>query len=240
MTLLPSPLHLAAAAAERVQPTAPGSSPGSSKGLANTGIAAVKMPSEVQLLEQAALLMRALTRNDPFVMVLVATADKAWLDGREDRSPPRECAPCGCHHAAGRSSGFAAAGSLNPGRRCRNRPTAPTAGPARRICLTSHQLTAAVAVDGDTTVPDLQASARHGRSASRRGRRLVYRVLHGPVLPVWRGMGSRPRRALSRLGGVAVVTGYVEADGRAPMMVPLMLPVIPTALKWAAGMAGLV
>jgi hypothetical protein len=147
MTLLPSPLHLAAAAAERVQPTAPGSSPGSSKGLANTGIAAVKMPSEVQLLEQGALLMCALTRNDPFVMVLVATADKAWLDGREDRSPARECAPCGCHHAAGRSSGFAAAGSLNPRRRRRNRPSAPTASPhlSRRICLAGHQLTAAVA-----------------------------------------------------------------------------------------------
>jgi hypothetical protein len=58
-------------------------------------------------------------------------------------------------------------------------------------------------------VPDDLRPVRGG------GRRLVYRVLYGPVLPVWRGMGSRPRRALSRLGGVAVVTGYVEADGRA-------------------------
>ncbi len=56
MTLLPPPLNLAVMAAERVQPTAPGSSPGSSKrALANTGIAAVKMPSEVPLLEQASL-----------------------------------------------------------------------------------------------------------------------------------------------------------------------------------------
>jgi hypothetical protein len=37
--------------------------------------------------------------------------------------------------------------------------------------------------------------------------RLVYGVLHGLVLPVWRGMRSRPRRAHSRLGGAAVVTG---------------------------------
>jgi len=81
-----------------------------------------------------------------------------------------------------------------------------------------------VAVDGDTTVPDLQASARLDRSASPRGRRLVYRVLHGPVLPVWRRMGSRPRRALSRLGGAAVIRGYVEAGGRTPVMVPVMLP----------------
>src|SRR6185437_14632964 len=49
--------------------------------------------------------------------------------------------------------------------------------------------------------------ARLGRSASPRGRRLVYRVLHGPVLPVWRRIGSRPRRALSRLGGAAVIRG---------------------------------
>jgi hypothetical protein len=35
--------------------------------------------------------------------------------------------------------------------------------------------------------------------------RLVYGVLHGLVLPVWRGMGSRPRRTHSRLGGAAVV-----------------------------------
>ena len=139
-------------------------------------------------------------------------ADKAWLDSREDHLPRRECASCGCQRAAGRSSGFAAAaaatGSLNPGR-----PAVVTAPRLRRrgrppgICLTGHQVTAAVAVDGDTTVPDLQASARLGRSASPRGRRLVYRVLHGPVLPVWRRMGSRPRRALSRLGGAAVIRG---------------------------------
>jgi hypothetical protein len=40
--------------------------------------------------------------------------------------------------------------------------------------------------------------------------RLVYGVLHGFILPVWRGMGSRPRRAHSRLGGAAVVTGSGE------------------------------
>jgi len=45
------------------------------------------------------------------------------------------------------------------------------------------------------------------RQGSRRSRSLVYGVLHGLVLPVWRGMGSRPRRALSRLGGATVVTG---------------------------------
>src|SRR6185437_11334234 len=40
--------------------------------------------------------------------------------------------------------------------------------------------------------------------------RLVYGVWHGFILPVWRGMGSRPRRAHSRLGGAAVVTGSGE------------------------------
>jgi len=36
--------------------------------------------------------------------------------------------------------------------------------------------------------------------------RLVYRVLHGLALPVWRGMRSRPRRVHSRLGGAAVIS----------------------------------
>ena len=53
------------------------------------------------------------------------------------------------------------------------------------------------------------------RQGSRRSRRLVYGVLHGPVLPVWRGMGSRPRRALSRLGGATVVTGGDKSGVRA-------------------------
>jgi hypothetical protein len=38
------------------------------------------------------------------------------------------------------------------------------------------------------------------------------------------GMGPRPRRALSRLGGAAVVTGYVEADGRAACRPAGLLP----------------
>jgi hypothetical protein len=53
------------------------------------------------------------------------------------------------------------------------------------------------------------------RQGSRQDRRWVYGVLHGLVLPVWRGMGSRPRRALSRLGGAAVVTGLGRSGLRA-------------------------
>ena len=172
--------------------------------------------------------MRALARNDSFVMVLIARRVKPGLIAGRSLTTARMCisrvSTC-CWQEFWVAAGGATTGSLNSGR-----PAVVTAPRLRRrgrppgICLTGHQVTAAVAVDGDTTVPDLQASARLGQSVSPRGRRLVYRVLHGPVLPVWRGMGSRPRRALSRLGGAAVVRGMWKLTAGPPVMVPVMLP----------------
>jgi hypothetical protein len=54
------------------------------------------------------------------------------------------------------------------------------------------------------------SSMMSGQGAWHCSVRVVYGVLHGLVLPVWRGMGSRPRRAHSRLGGATVVTGSGE------------------------------
>jgi hypothetical protein len=53
-----------------------------------------------------------------------------------------------------------------------------------------------------------------GQDAWRPGLRLVYGFSHGPVLPVRRRMGSRPRQAHSRPGGAAVLSGMGDR-GRA-------------------------
>ena len=53
-----------------------------------------------------------------------------------------------------------------------------------------------------------------GQNAWRPGLRLAYGFSHGPVLPVRRRMGSRPRQAHSRPGGAAVLSGMGDR-GRA-------------------------
>ena len=123
MTLLPPPLNLAATAAERVQPAAPGSSSGSSKmALANTGIAAAKMPSEVPLLEQAGLQPgRPLTTAR---MCILRVSTCCWQD----------FSVCCCRCCYGLAE-------PGPTRR-RNRPSSLTAGSAPGICLTGHQVIA--------------------------------------------------------------------------------------------------
>jgi len=81
----------------------------------------------------------------------------------------------------------------------------PRPGPHRRRVTGSPALTFAATATATPCSAPRGARPRWSAPGSRRGRRRVYGVLHGLVLPVWRGMGSRPRRALSRLGGAAVV-----------------------------------
>jgi Transposase DDE domain group 1 len=90
-------------------------------------------------------------------------------------------------------------------KRCQSRRWPGTWGSTRAPWATGSTLTSAATA---RVLDDL-------RLGSRRGRCRVYGVLHGRVLPVWRGMGSRLRRALSRLGGAAVVAGLGRSGVRA-------------------------